>query len=268
MNKGFWKKYALAVYLFIFALSIIFGLIGYYVFKEAQVYQTLLFSVSTELLGAFLIFILVKQIFRLDDDQRELIQETITEFKTLKVALNQRFNSLVPRDQLRNRFNIGKLLPKAGSVYLLGYTHSGLFRTYKREIINALNNNVKFKVILVDFENEIRNIFKQYPSNYQKLLLHYQASIKDIEQIKSSIKTEYVKNLSVYRINWIPSCELIIILTSNDEPDYARVRIQPISFEYGSKDPSRILVIDSNENPEDYSYFLAQFNKLLNSIEA
>lgn len=68
------------------------------------------FFISTELLGIFLIFLLVKKIFRLDDEQKDSIQKIINVVKTLKNAFDQRFYSLVSRDQLRNRFNIGKMI--------------------------------------------------------------------------------------------------------------------------------------------------------------
>lgn len=46
MNKGIWERYTLAVYVFILALSVILGLIGFSVFDNENAYQTLFFYIN------------------------------------------------------------------------------------------------------------------------------------------------------------------------------------------------------------------------------
>jgi hypothetical protein len=132
MKNFNWRKYTFAFYMLILAIAIILALIGVNNYSDGNSYQTLLLSIATELAGAVLIFTLVKQIFSLDDDQKESMEKLDDRIQLLQTEIHSKFNSLVPRSILGIRFHFGKLLQDAESVILLGYTHSGLVRTYKK----------------------------------------------------------------------------------------------------------------------------------------
>ena len=80
-------------------------------------------------------------------EQKEGLKELGERIQLLQAQVNTKFNSLVPRSILSTRFDFGRLLQDADNVILLGYTHSGLLRTYKREIIKAIKNGIKTSLI-------------------------------------------------------------------------------------------------------------------------
>lgn len=260
MGRIFKKKLAIAVNFIFLLISIIlcqFSLKNYSVDLSMQ---SILINLATDFFGVFVLFIIINLVFDLKGESERIVEENNKLLASIKTSIEIGSNSLVPRNELGRKFKIAKSINNSKEILLLGYTHSGLLRTFRRELIDAINSGVKIKLIILDLNED--DLIRKFSSNYKRIKDIYEVGISTIKDIWQQTGKKGRANFEVRLTDWIPSCELIICYSKTSNPNIARIRIHPISFRSGEIYPSRILVINSHDNKDDFDYFVNQFQDL------
>lgn len=257
-----WRKYRILVYLLILILSIVLVLVGLNYFTNDNPIQSLILNIATELTGAFLIFVLVQQIFSLDEDNLGPLKLLEKRVKLLATRIDTNFNSLTPHSLLSDKFDFENLLQYAEEVMFLGYTQTSVVRAHKGALNGAVLAGVNIKALLVNLNDETGHLIKEHARNFERLELYQSGSIDIFRELANQHVGKDVGTVQVKLTTWIPSCGLVFVKTKSANPDYLLVNINPPSFRRGNDLPARRLLLNSLEHQEDYLYFLNHFQYL------
>ncbi len=144
MNKDQKKKYLVAIYLSIAFLAIIFVLIAPSIANTT--WQSFLLNLSTELIGAAFIFIVVNFLFFVDEwDLSERVNKLLN-------RLDSNGHSSA-EDFFKKRPDLNPYISESQRIDLCGVNRSGTLHKYFDTLLDQLLNNCKLRVLIVDDGN-------------------------------------------------------------------------------------------------------------------
>lgn len=255
MDKKRSQRYTLVVYLFLLAISIILALIAISYFQGSPL-REIMFNLSSELAGVVLIFFIVNRFFLLDRDH-----DLIVEVRDLKNAVLAKFSPLVFEDDSLKLFDFEGLLHDASTIDLLGYTSVNLLEKFREQLAASIRNGARLRILVVDQEAPAGTIMNRshtteiFRRDFQRVL-KYAFQINGLSQ--------HPGQLNIQATNWIPSCNMIII-EDKKQKGVAKIGINSPSLRLpvGKKYRDRLfLILDRKNYPDEYDYFLTQFNLL------
>lgn len=259
MKEKFNRRYILAVYLLIGAVSIILFLVGINYLTDADPIRGFLLNLSSDLAGVVLIFFIVDQFFLLREENR-----VVQKIEDLRRSVIDRFSPLTNNDRAKQIFSFNLYLQQAKSVDFLGNNLTTILKgsQNRKDIARAVSQGATVRVLIVDMESEagklilgrIRKAYlveQEWNSSYD-YLAEIQGRIHDLGTEKGSFEIKF--------LNWVPSCSVEII-RCKDGNNHSRVRVNPPSYSYHFSQ-RRTLLLDSVEHKEHYDYFASFFDHL------
>lgn len=263
MNKKQKQLYALAVYLLLAALAVIFALIGIHYYQEDHPMRGLLINLSTELAGVVLIFFVVNQLFLLDRDR-----DVFKEIEFLRNDIRARFSPLAWEAAGRDRFKLETYLYEAQSTDFLGYTLANLLGAFREPLAKSIRKGTHVRILLVDSASAAGELMRDFMGDTEVLVRDTKRSFKYISHIKELLEEigDVKGSLTVRMTSWIPSCNMIIV-EGEKETGVAKIGINtptlrlPIGREYRDR---LFLILSREEYPREFTYFKNQFDLLWN----
>lgn len=245
------QRYVFAIYSGLGILAIAVALLGA-LLNEGTI-QNLLLNLATELFGAVLLFVILNWFFMLDSEQ-----SLIERIGRMLTILEGEYSVLLDSNKSSEIFAFEKRLNSAKQIDLLGYSLYKILSLYaKSYFIEAINNRTKIRIILVDPKSKAAQILsaQKTGTRYRK---QRELSFTILTFLQKKIISNAKGSLDVRLINFIPSCDMIILDRDNDEQGMINVIIKA---PYGS--PPRLdrrrFIFRKREDSDDFEAWLEQF---------
>jgi len=249
------QRYVFAIYFGLTALAAAFALFGS-LLNEGTI-QSLLLNLSTELMGAVLIFFIVNWFFMLDSESSliERVERVLT-------ILEREHSVLLGSKKSRKILDLGERFNSAKQIDLLGYSLYKLFIEHKRYLIQCLKNGTKIRILLVNPEGKAGELISAHKAGAQ-YYLQWNQSFTILESLqKESISNDKGGGLEIKVIDFIPSCDMIML----DRDDYEKgIMKVSINGPYATTTKSnkildrRHLIFKKRNDPDDFETWLEQF---------
>ncbi|MBN1348690.1 hypothetical protein JXJ21_04710 [candidate division KSB1 bacterium] len=255
------QRLALAVYLFLAALAIVFALLGIFVFKADSPACNLILNIATEIAGVVLIFFIVNKLFLLDKE-RDLVKQ----LESIKRGIHSRFSPIAWENRKYGLFDFERHLFVAQSVYLMGYNLASLIKEYRLQIREALLKGVRIQILIVDLESNAANLITEASSSKTWVKSDGEKSLKYIGYIKEALLQAGGKGelLEVRLMSWIPNCSMIIV-NKSDDTGIAKIALHHPSINLPLEPRYReelTLLLNTEEQSREFNYFKKNFEIL------
>src|SRR5690606_34258375 len=147
----------------------------------------LLLNLSTELAGAVFIFIIVEQLFLLNNDQE--LQQLSGQIQQLKNDVRENFNPLTDKENIEARFDLRKLILQATSIDLSGYTCKTIFSdsSNRSQLREAIKRGAKVRVIVVDHKSLAGDLMRSHASHPELVDIDPKLSLERAIELKQEI---------------------------------------------------------------------------------
>jgi len=250
------QRYLFAIYFGLAALAATFSLLG--VLLNESAVQSLFLNLSTELFGAVLLFVILNWFFMLDSEQSLL--ERVERMLTI---LERKYSVLLGSKQSRKIFALEDRIQSAKQVDLLGYSLYRLLTEYsRRHFIESINHKgAKIRVLLINPEGMAANLISAHGAG-DRYFEQCDLSFKMLTFLqKSIVPNGKGGSLDIKLINFIPSCDMIILDRDDDKKGIMKVCInEPYGWMPESKRLARRhLIFKKSNNLEDFETWLEQF---------
>lgn len=243
-------RYLLAVYLFLTAIAIILALVG--VNYSQDPLQSLALNLSTEILGAVLVFFVINRLFLIEDWG---MSERLSE---LANRLEQHSSFFFGRE-FRESEAIEQALRDSSEVSLLGFSLARFIRTFRDILTEQVSRGAHLRIVVVDPKSKAAELICENlaTSEFQRDIetsLEYTKGIIEQGQEKGKGKVE------VRFVNWIPSCAMIVV-----DPDkstgYLGIGIYPPYYESSPQDRAKFKLTPLGDE-RWYRTFVDQYEQL------
>jgi len=254
------EKLVLATFTIVVFISIFFAIFGYFFIKDEDL-KSLVFGLSTELLGYTILFIIIKRIFLIEE------WEVLPRIKRLLDQLES--NEAISSDKFFLK-KIEKIdFGNSKHVDLCGVTLTSTIHEHLLSLCNILNNNGNIRILIID-ENSIAPQSAEERSDSKDIDIsdYYTSRIrstyKDIEYINREQKDKKHKtekktnsNFQVRLLSYPPSFGIIRYYDDSTSSSKIIVEIYP----HKKKESDRpIFILDEVNDKFWYEYFLNQYN--------
>lgn len=243
-------RYLLAVYLFLTAIAIVFALVG--VNYSQDPLQSLVLNLSTEILGAVLVFFVINRLFLIEDWE---MSERLNE---LADRLEQRSSFLFGRE-FRESEKIEQVLKDSSKISLLGYSLVRFIRMFRDTLTEQVFKGAQLRIVVIDPESKAAELIRENlaTSEFQRDI---ETSLEYIKHIIEQGQERGKGRVEVRSINWIPSCAMIII--DPDKPTgYLSVGIYPPYYELSPQDRAKFKLTPLGDE-RWYKKYCAQYEQL------
>jgi len=213
MDKNKKISYAMLVYILLGSVSVILFLLGVFVFKGLL--SSVLIDLSTEFLGAVIIFIFINRLLLAREyDASFLLEQAI---KRLDKATH-----FLKSPEQNPPFD--ELISNARKIYLLGNSFVRLLRTYEANLIKRIDAGAEVRIIFLDPRGEACKLLAASSGRDVRQAIMGSINIAfDLRQHSLDSKRGKVE---IRLIDWTPSCGMYLI-----DPDaangYIRVTVYP-----------------------------------------
>jgi hypothetical protein len=222
--------------------------------------QSLFFNLSTELLGAVLIFILLNLLFPISDEKSILERISLTLSR-----IENKVPVFLDRQSVRNQFDFKGLLKDAKQLDVLGYSSVSLIEDYRAEITKAVMNGTHVRILLVKPKSAAANLMSSHSrvKTYEPDMIKTQNRFKITEEELEDSSKKPKGSFNVKYTSWIPSCSLVIFNRKSDN-GILKLKVYPICYSTSSAEITPHQVIKRQENSIWFDYFVSQYERLWN----
>ncbi|MBI5932401.1 MAG: hypothetical protein HY867_01735 [Chloroflexi bacterium] len=151
----------------------------------------------------------------------------------------------------------------AKSIELLGYNLKSLLQELREPLAKAVVRGASVRIILVDIESNVtQEMFKQHSNRPHLMLPEWVTALEHIGDIQKMLQvaTKLNGKLEVKVTDWIPSCNLIIF-NSDEDNGLIKVGIHTVTIRQPLT--GRLsLILSKKENQNAFEYFAKGFNML------
>lgn len=257
MDTKYKKRYLTAVYLVLLALSVLFALLGD---KLPSPWATFAVNLSTEIMGAVILFFLVNMFFLIEEwDVAERVEEIL---QTLEHPSAAKFfvNQLPSGTDLRNYIRGSQRVDMCGLTL-----NSTLHRTLP-EIRSCLSRGGRVRMMIVDlsYENLKRAAMRSGEAqDWAHFMEYYKAklcsSIKTLQNLRASFPNG---NIEVRFLPYLPSFGLLKFEFINNFSVSAMIGVE--IYPYGMRGFAKMpyFVLERERDGEWFNYFEEQFESL------
>lgn len=183
----------------------------------------------------------------------------------LQRNLRNEFNPFFWENEARKHLDFEKQLKLARSIDLLGYTQVGFLRQFNSNLMQAIKDGTKVRILLVNNSSLAGDLMRDALRDPSSIDLPLQLTLNYLLDIEKRLKesgAEIVNRLEVRLTSWIPSCNLII-LDNGQNGGIMDVGINTLLLNQPPPYPERPhLIFGSKEYPTEYAYFKNQFDDL------
>jgi hypothetical protein len=250
-------RYIILANLLVIALATIVILLTW---NASEKPRSLFFNLSTELLGAVLIFILLNLLFPISDEKSilERISSTLD-------RIENKTPVFWDKEAIRNRFDFKSLLKDAKQLDILGYSCVNLIENHRGEITTAVINGTQIRILLVKPNSEAASLMSYHSKAkaYEPDMLKTQNRFKMTEDELANSPKKPKGSFKVKYTTWIPSCSLTIFNRKFDN-GILKVKVYPIVYSTSTAEIAVHQVIKKQENKVWFDYFVNQYERLWN----
>jgi hypothetical protein len=253
--KQLFKKYLIAIYFIIAALSVITWLIGYY-HKEQDVYQSTLINLATELLGAVLVFFLVNFFFQVDEiDTNQRIEKLLNKLEKEDQTLAQNF--FINQPDMEKFILNSKQIDICG-VALTVFVDKGLGALRK-----AIQSGAKIRIMLIEKSDYTYNAAALRSetgktSYYEKKHASTFDNLDYLHKYTASLTNKEKGSIEVGLLKYPPSFGIEIFQNLDNNPNSGKLKIEIYAHHTGWDKPP-IFMLDKISDDEWFKYFVNQF---------
>jgi len=168
---------------------------------------------------------------------------------------------LISGVESRVQLNLPERLKSFRTLELLGYNLASVLRDIRDPIVNAINQNgAVVRIIVLDIESEAGITVESHSNRPHLIIPEMVNGLEHIRDIQKRILPHTTGRLEVKITSWIPSCNMILI-DSNDENGIGKIGINSPAFRQPMT--GRIgLIFTRKEFATELDYFVKSFHAL------
>ena len=240
-------------------IAIILVLVSMNYFQQYSDVKSLLLNLSTEIFGAVLLFLIVNNLFSLENNENSKLDNLISK-------VNENFSPLRTGSEVSSSYILSKIQPtNTERISILSYSLSPSIRKNREKISRAVKHGAKVRIIIINQAGPAIDLIKLNSGIKGDLMktdfnasLEYLKDILDNKEKKGSIELRCVQ--------WIPSCSMYIVENKNKEGNQARVGIYRPAIK-AKNIHKYALHLRRSINKNEYDHFLEQYNLLWGDSE-
>lgn len=277
MQANVKTRYVLAVYLFVFSLSIILLLSAITIAKPESIFQSVLLGLTTEILGVVLIFLVINRLFLLEDwnvSERvsallEKLELGVVEEKVDYLAEQQQqiYRGLQDLHASGLKFETRSALKPfhlaiadAREINIFGHHLSSISNSSAGAMLKKANKGCKFRIIILDPTNDtVLNAAAQLSDRSGNAGSRHLQS--DINRSLEILKPLSESGNAEIRLTGVMMPFTMILLDPSQTSGTAQIEF--CAYRTNRTDLLHVK-LTPHSNRDSYAFFLDQFEKLWN----
>jgi hypothetical protein len=162
---------------------------------------------------------------------------------------------------------IENLIENAKAIDILGYNSKSVLQEFRSHLANAIIRGASVRIIFTDIsQSPTKEVFEQHAGrSVVSLSSEWAKALGYINDIQKTLKASSKVNgkLEVKSTTWIPSCNLILFNSADNNNGIVRIDFHALSFRQPLTLAGKLfLAISQKDNPKFFEYFAKGFDLL------